>query len=193
MFVSLQFKLELRKEDKEKLIQLMRKQSSAIGTAYNMLRELEKEKIKNSHAQIYHRLRQLFPDLPTKYIDSAMDKAKQYPTDKSVVFGGKRLFEKLCKNHLTDKARERIKKQWRQLRQGTLIGIGSKHKTAQGNLLLRFMELDGKRHLRIIAGNREFIPLKPILVEGVWDRVRNRLVPLFAGRASQLGIFRTAS
>jgi IS605 OrfB family transposase len=157
MFVSLQFKLEVRKEDKEKLIKLMRKQSSAIRVAYNMLKELEKEKTRNPHAQIYHRLRQLFPDLPTKYIDSAIYKAKQYPTDKPVVFGSKRLFEKLCKNHLTDKARERIKKQWRELRQGTLIAIGSKHKTAQGNLLLRFMELDGKLHLRISTGNREFI------------------------------------
>jgi IS605 OrfB family transposase len=157
MFVSLQFKLELRKEDKEKLIQLMRKQSSAIRTAYNMLRDLEKEKTKNPHAQIYHRLRQLFPNLPTKYIDSAIYKAKQYPTDKPVVFGGKRLFEKLCKNHLTGKARERLKNQWRELRQGTLISIGSRHETAQGNLLLRFVELDGKLHLRISTGNREFI------------------------------------
>jgi predicted transposase len=48
MFVSLQFKLELKKEDREKLIKLMRKQSSAIRVAYNMLRELEKEKTKNS-------------------------------------------------------------------------------------------------------------------------------------------------
>jgi hypothetical protein len=64
---------------------------------------LEKERTNNSLTQwkttIYHRLRHLFPDLPTKYIDSAIYKAKQYPTDKSVVFGGKRLFEKLCKNH----------------------------------------------------------------------------------------------
>jgi hypothetical protein len=30
MFVSLQFKLELKKEDREKFIKLMRKQSSAI-------------------------------------------------------------------------------------------------------------------------------------------------------------------
>jgi hypothetical protein len=51
MVVSLQFKLELKKEDREKLIKLMRKQSSAI------LRELEKEKTRNPHAQIYHRLR----------------------------------------------------------------------------------------------------------------------------------------
>jgi len=160
MFVSLQFKLELKKEDREKLIKLMRKQSSAIRTAYNMLKELEKEKTRNPHVQIYHRLRQLFPDLPTKYIDSAIYKAKQYPTDKPVVFGSKRLFEKLCKNHLTGKAKEKLKKQWRELRQGTLIAIGSKHKTAQGNLLLRFMELDGKLHLRITTGNKEFIYVK---------------------------------
>jgi len=160
MFVSLQFKLELKNEDKEKLIQLMRKQSSAIRVAYNMLKELEKEKTKNPHAQIYHRLRQLFPELPTKYIDSAIYKAKQYPTDKTVVFGGKRLFEKLCKNHLTGKAKERLKKQWRELRQGTLISIGSRHETAQGNPLLRFVELDGELHLRISTGNREFIYAK---------------------------------
>jgi len=158
MFVSLQFKLELKKEDREKLIKLMRKQSSAIRVAYNMLKELEKEKAKNPHAQIYHRLRQLFPDLPTKYIDSAISKAKQYPTDKSVVFGGKRLFEKLCKNHLTGKAREGLKKQRRELRQGTLISIGSK--ADKGNRLARFEDLNGQLYLRITTGNREFIYAK---------------------------------
>jgi IS605 OrfB family transposase len=158
MFVSLQFKLELKKEDKEKLIKLMRKQSSAIRVAYNMLKELEKEKTRNPHAQIYHRLRQLFPELPTKYIDSAIYKAKQYPTDKPVVFGGRRLFEKLCKNHLTGKLRERLKKQWRELRQGTLISIGSK--SDRGNRLTRFEDLNGQLHLRITTGNREFIYAK---------------------------------
>ncbi|AHE96760.1 hypothetical protein THERU_01855 [Thermocrinis ruber] len=43
MFVSLQFKLELKREDKEKLIKLMRKQSSAIRTVYNMLKVLPME------------------------------------------------------------------------------------------------------------------------------------------------------
>jgi len=155
MLVSLQFKLELRKEDREKLTKLMRKQSSAIRVAYNMLKELEKEKTKNPHAQIYHRLRQLFPDLPTKYVDSAIYKAKQYPTDKPVVFGGRRLFEKLCKNHLSGKAREKLKKQWRELRQGTLISIGSK--ADKGNRLTRFEDLNGQLCLRIATGNREFI------------------------------------
>jgi IS605 OrfB family transposase len=158
MFVSLQFKLEMKKEDKEKLIKLMRKQSSAIRVAYNMLRELEKDKTKNSHAQIYQRLRQLFPELPTKYIDSAIYKAKQYPIDKPVVFGGKRLFEKLCKNHLTGKAREKLKNQWRELRQGSLVSIGSK--ADKGNRLTRFENINGQLHLRISTGNREFIYAK---------------------------------
>jgi IS605 OrfB family transposase len=123
-----------------------------------MLKELEKEKAKNTHSQIYHRLRQLFPKLPTKYIDSAIYKAKQYPTDKSVVFGGKRLFEKLCKNHLTGKVREGLKKQWREQRQGTLISIGSK--SDKGNRLTRFEDLNGQLCLRITTGNREFIYAK---------------------------------
>jgi IS605 OrfB family transposase len=158
MFVSLQFKLELKREDKEKLTQLMRKQSSAIRVAYNTLKDLEKEKTKNPHSQIYQRLRQLFPDIPTKYIDSAIYKAKQYPTDKSVVFGGKRIFEKLCKNHLTGKVRERLKKQWKEQRQGTLVSIGSK--ADKGNRLTRFEDLNGQLHLRITTGNREFIYAK---------------------------------
>jgi len=29
---------------------------------------------------------------------------------------------------------------------------------------------------------RDLSPLKPVLVEGVWDRVRSRLVPFEAGR-----------
>jgi hypothetical protein len=37
MFVSLQFQLELKKEDKQKLIKLMRNQSSAIRVAYRRL------------------------------------------------------------------------------------------------------------------------------------------------------------
>jgi len=158
MFVSLQFKLELKKEDREKLIKLMRKQSSAIRVAYNMLKELEKEETKNPHSQIYHRLRQLFPELPTSYIKSAIYKAKQNPTDKLVVFGGKRLFEKLCKNHLTGKAREKLKKQWKEHRQGILISIGSK--ADKGNRLARFENINGQLYLRITTGKREFIYAK---------------------------------
>jgi len=93
-----------------------------------------KDKILQS--QIYENLRKLFSDLPTKYIDSTIYKAKQYPTDKKVVFGGKTLFEKLCKNHLQGKQRRRLKQEWKERRQGTLISIGSK--ADKGNRLTRF-------------------------------------------------------
>jgi hypothetical protein len=37
MFVSLQFKLELKRENREKLVQLMREQSCAVRVAYRRL------------------------------------------------------------------------------------------------------------------------------------------------------------
>ena len=37
MFVSLQLKLELKKEDREKVVQLMREQSCAVRVAYRKL------------------------------------------------------------------------------------------------------------------------------------------------------------
>jgi hypothetical protein len=44
--------------------------------------------------------------------------------------------------------------------------------------------VSNKLHLRITTGNREFIPLKPLLVERVWYRVRNGLAPVgFAGES----------
>jgi hypothetical protein len=36
---------------------------------------------------------------------------------------------------------------------------------------------------------RDLSPLKPVLVEGVWDRVRSRLVPLEAGGTVPIGDF----
>jgi len=153
MYVSLQFKLQLNSSDRKKLLELMRKQSSAIRSAYKLLKD------KNSHNQIYHKLRQLFPDLPTKYIDSAIYKAKQYSTDKKVVFGGKALFEKLCKNrNKKSKERQQLKRKWKEQRQGTLISIGSK--ADKGNRLMRFENVNGELHLRITTGNREFIYAK---------------------------------
>jgi len=153
MYISVQFKLQLNSFDRKKLLELMRKQSSAIRSAYKLL------KTKDSHSQIYQKLRQLFPDLPTKYIDSAIYKAKQYSTDKKIVFGGKALFEKLCKNkNKKSKERQQLKRKWKELRQGTLISVGSK--ADKGNRLIRFESINGELHLRITTGNRELIYAK---------------------------------
>ena len=86
MYVSLQFKLQLDGNNKKKLLELMRKQSSAIRSAYNMLKR------SLSQTEIYNNLRCRYSDMPSAYISSAIYKAKQYPTDKKVVFGGKGFF-----------------------------------------------------------------------------------------------------
>ena len=81
------------------------------------------------------------------------------------------------------------RERWKEPIQGTLISIGSK--ADKGNRLTRFESINGQLYLRITTGNREFIPLKPLLVEGVWDRVRysNGLVPLSAGGHPDEGFF----
>jgi len=86
----------------------MRKQSSAIRVAYNMLKELEKEKTKKQSRPNIPKIKTATSQPNT--LTSVIYKAEQYPTDKPVVFGSKRLFEKPCKNHLTGKAGEGLKK-----------------------------------------------------------------------------------
>ena len=98
MYVALSFKLSLDKQGKQRLLTLMRWQSSAIRIAYNMLREKKERK------EIYDKIRKLFPNLPTGYIPSVLIKASQYQKDKAVIFGGRALFEKLCKNHQIGRA-----------------------------------------------------------------------------------------
>ena len=111
MFVSLQFRLELKKEDKEDLMRLMRKQSSTIRVAYrrlliNLVQSLQSEPSSCEGANGRNSARQV-------------------------------------------------------LRVALLFPILGK--------VLR----------------RDISPLKPILMEGLWDKVRSRLAPLEVGGASQ--------
>jgi len=180
MYISVQFRLQLYGSDRKKLLELMRNQSSAIRSAYKLL------KTKNSHSQIYKKLRQLFPDIPTKYIDSAIYKAKQYPTDQKVVFGGKALFEKLCKSrNKKSKYYQQLKRKWKEQRQGTLISVGSK--ADKGNRNTRFEIISGDLHLRITTGNREFIyakvPRKPSNQKDKWNTFLTMLLESWENKA----------
>jgi len=155
MYVSLQFKLQLGPNNKKRLLELMRKQSSAIRSAYNMLRK------GLSQTEIYNNLRRRYSDMLSAYINSAIYKAKQYPTNRKVVFGGKALFGKLCKSRdKKSKTRRKLKQEWKEKRQGTLISIGSKYKTEKGNRNLRFEQINGELHLKITVGDREFVYAK---------------------------------
>ena len=131
----------------------MRMQSSAIRFICNRLKEGKKE------TEIYKLVKETFK-LPSWYISSAIVKAKSLPEDKPVVFGGKGLFEKLCKNHLQGKQREKLKREWKERRQGSLISVGSKHKTHKGNLCMRFEQKEGSLYLRVafVIGSLKYAP-----------------------------------
>ena len=171
MYVSLQFKLQLDSSDRKKLLELMRKQSSAIRSAYKLL------KTKNSHSQIYQKLRQLFPDLPTKYID--------------VVFGGKTLFEKLCKNrNKKSKERQLHLRITTGKREFVYAGAdssvpkqGKTKKVSQSAWQVLKVAFLFPVLGEVLPGGLS--PLKSLLVEGAWDRVRSRLVPLEVGGTPQ--------
>jgi len=75
-------------------------------------------------------VKEKFPNLPTRYIIHAINKAKSINKDhEQIVFGGKKIFEKLCKNHLQGKRREKLKEQWKQNRKYNLISIGTGNST----------------------------------------------------------------
>jgi len=59
--LTLSFGLELKEEEKQKVLSLMRLLHSSIRIAHNMLKE------GNNSQEIYHRIRSLFPSLPTRY------------------------------------------------------------------------------------------------------------------------------
>jgi len=67
--------------------------------------------------------------------------------------------------------RRRLKQEWKERRQGTLISIGSK--ADKGNRLTRFEKLNEELFLRITTGNREFIYAKvkrePSNKRGKWN------------------------
>jgi predicted transposase len=131
--ITLSFKLSFeRKEEREKVIKLMHLQSSAIRFIYKRLKEGKTDN------EIYKLTQEKFNSLPAWNINSALRKAKQYPTDE---------------------------------------GTDGKN-PERGRVAVPFPIL-GK------TPSRGLSPLKPILVEGVLDRVKNRLAPVgLAGAGS---------
>ncbi len=77
MFASVQFKLEFEdKQYRERVLSLMRLQSSAIRFIYNRLRERKKE------TEIYKLVKETLK-LPSWYISSALQKAKSLKVSQS--------------------------------------------------------------------------------------------------------------
>nr|WP_297887166.1 IS200/IS605 family accessory protein TnpB-related protein [Sulfurihydrogenibium sp.] len=133
----------------------MRKFSSCMRYAYNRLLE------GNDRKNLKKELQTIF-SINSRYVDDAILKAQNVinlcketnQNPKKVIFGGRKLFNKLKKNHLNGKRRQKLKKQWKEKRL-SLYSRGDK--TKSGNLNLRLIKENDNWYLRINTGNRQWI------------------------------------
>jgi transposase, putative, N-terminal domain len=160
--ITLQCLLEFQNtQDKKVVLDLMRRFSSAMRYAYKRLLEGEKRK------DLKKQLSELF-NVNTRYSDDAIfltqstiaSCKERGQNPKKLIFGSRKLFEQLKRNHLTGKRRKQLKTKWKESRQGNLYSRGDKSK--QGNLNLRFEWINGELYLRINTGNRQYIYAKVI-------------------------------
>jgi IS605 OrfB family transposase len=162
LYITLECMLEFEKEEeKEKVLALMRRFSSATRYAYKRLLEGIAEKEIEKRVAEKHKLN-------ARYVKDAVLIAKgvlksciergQKP--KKLVFGSRELFEQLKKMHLTGKKREKLRKKWEERRYYYLYSRGEKSKN--GNLNLRFVNLNNQWYLRINLGSGEYVWAKVI-------------------------------
>ncbi len=145
----------LKEGDEQAVLDLMRRFSSATRYAYNRLLEgQDRKELKREDSPLCT----LF-GLNTRYADGAIEKAqatldsaKELGQDpRKVVFGGRKLFEQLKRRHLSGKARERLRRAWKERRQGLLYSRGDAAK--KGNANLRLEPQGDALWLRVNLGN----------------------------------------
>ncbi len=145
-------------EDQKSTLDLMRRFSAALRYAYNRLLEGKpREELKRQDGPLCT----LF-QLNTRYAGDAilkaqalLDSARERGEDpRKVVFGGRGRFEQLKRRHLSGKPLKRLKREWREKRQGTLYSRGDR--TKGGNPNLRLVTQDGALWLRANLGNGSY-------------------------------------
>jgi IS605 OrfB family transposase len=141
--------------DEAAVLDLMRRFSSTIRYAYNRLLEgRDRKELKREDSPLCR----LF-GLNTRYADGAIEKAQAIldsarelgQDPRKVVFGGRKLFEQLKRRHLSGKARERLRREWKEKRQGLLYSRGDA--TKKGNANLRLEPQGDALWLRVNLGN----------------------------------------
>ncbi|MGB9813635.1 MAG: IS200/IS605 family accessory protein TnpB-related protein [Thermovenabulum sp.] len=169
--ITIQAKLVFdSKEDKQEVLDLMRRWSSCARFAYNRLLEGK------SRNTLKKELQGIF-NLNSRYVDDAIMKAKSVlesckereENPRKVIFGGRSLFEKLKKRHINGRAYKELKLEWQERRKGNLYSRGDKSK--KGNLNTR-IEIDeyGMR-LRINVGERKYVYPK---IQAGWKKGKSR-------------------
>jgi len=146
--------LFLHEEDRQAVLDLMRRFSSAQRFSYNHLLEGgSRKELKKRDGPLCT----LF-SLNTRYADDAVLKAEMTLSSaqergedpRKVIFGGRKLFLGLQKKHDLKLLKER-KREWREKRRGLLYARGDK--TKGGNLNLRLEVEKGALWLRVNLGN----------------------------------------
>jgi len=156
---TIQAMLKVKEEEKKNLDDLMRRWSSCMRFAYKRLLEGK------TRSELKKGLQSKF-NLNSRYVDDAILEAQSIINlfkelgfkPEKVIFGGRELFEKLCKKHLSEKERKRLKEKWKERRQYNLFSRGDK--TKKGNLNLRIVRKENKYCLRVNAGERKWILLE---------------------------------
>jgi len=168
----------LKEEDERAVLDLMRRFSSATRFAYNRLLEgRDRKELKREDGSLCT----LF-GLNTRYADGAIEKAqatldsaKELGQDpRKVVFGGRKLFERLKRRHLSGKAREDLRREWRERRQGLLYSRGNAAKKGNPNLRLEEPQ-EGDLWLRVNLGNGAHVYARVKTSHPQLDALRERV------------------
>ncbi|WP_271628791.1 IS200/IS605 family accessory protein TnpB-related protein [Caldicellulosiruptor sp. DIB 104C] len=142
-------------EDKRKVLDLMRRWSACKRYAYNRLLEgYERNELKKQLQKIFN--------LNARYVSDAVMKAESLlksceergENPRKVIFGGRKLFEKLQRRHTNGEAYKKLKLEWYEKRKGNLYSRGERGK--KGNLNTRIEVRENRTVLRINTGNREY-------------------------------------
>ena len=173
--IAVQARLKVKKREKEALDDLMRRWSSCMRFAYNRLLEGKERK------ELKRELQKIF-GLNSRYVDDAIleaqakiESARELGVEpEKVIFGGRTLFEKLSRRHLSEKERTKLKEEWRERRQGNFYSRGDK--TKGGNLNLRIIREGEKFHLRVNTGTREWLFVELKTSHKKWEAFESYLI-----------------
>ena len=149
----------LNQEDKQIVLDLMRRWSSCMRFAYKRLLEgYDRKTLKRDLPRTFN--------LNSRYVDDAIMKARSTlesskelgNNPKKVIFGRRDLFEKLQKRHINGKEYQKLKTKWQERRKGNLYSRGDKSK--KGNLNTRIEVKENGTFLRINVGERKYVYAK---------------------------------
>jgi len=149
----------LNQQDKQIVLDLMRRWSSCMRFAYKRLLEgYDRKTLKRDLPRTFN--------LNSRYVDDAIMKARSTlesskelgNNPKKVIFGGKDLFKKLQKRHINGKEYQKLKTKWQERRKGNLYSRGDKSK--KGNLNTRIEVKENGTFLRINVGERKYVYAK---------------------------------